>query len=178
MKPSLRFSLIVFAPVFAALIVPSLWLLPTGILLTLIAIADPTLPLSGAISFDLWIIGPLIAAFILFLAGIWLHSLYCNERSRLFTWIVTWTVFTAVLFLAVWLGVTILTSLGASETPIRIFLSFTAMVAAVATLLMQAVVIAWLYIASRILRRVMSKVTGETPPIASTEKTGADETAA
>jgi NAD/NADP transhydrogenase beta subunit len=73
-------------------------------------------------------------------------------------------VFAPVLFLASWFGFTILTSVGASDKPVHIFLSWTALFAAALTLLAQAFVLPWLYAVSRILRRVQAKETMDTTP--------------
>ena len=63
-------------------------------------------------------------------------------------------VFAPVLFLASWFGFTILTSVGASDKPVHIFLSWTALIAAGLTLLAQPLVILWLYAVPRMLPRV------------------------
>ena len=151
MKTASKFSVIAFAPVLIAFLLPALFLLPSGVLLTLIAFSDPTVPLSSAASFDLWIMGPIAAAFGLFIAGRGLYSLHLREHSARVAWMATWAVFSVALFLANWIGLTILTSIGASDTPEHTFLCMTAIFAAGLTLLAQAFVIPWLIVVSRIL---------------------------
>ena len=148
-KTSTKFSLLVFAPVLVTFLLPDLFLLPTGILLILITIFDPTVSISDVISFNMWVIGPVLAAFGLFLAGKGLHSHHLRGRSPRVAWMVTWIVFSSALFLAFWIGVIMLTSIGATETPAHIFLGFTALMAAGMTMLAQAFVIPWLVIISK-----------------------------
>ena len=144
MNPTSKFSLLVFAPVLIAFLLPALFLLPTGVLLTLLAIFDPTVPSSSAASYDMWIFGPVAAAFGLFLAGRWLHALFQRGRSPRAAWIVIWAVFSFALFIAIWVGFSVLSSVGASDTRVHIFLSWTALIAAGLTLLAQPLVILWL----------------------------------
>jgi hypothetical protein len=153
MKTSSRFSIMVFAPVLVAFLLPPMFLLPGGVLLVLIAMFDPTVPFSGAASYSIWVIGPVVTAFGIFLAGRWLHPFYMRAPSASVAWVVIWALFSAELFIAAWLGVAVLTSLGASETPLHIFLSTTALGAALLTLLAQLIAIPWLYAVSRSLRR-------------------------
>jgi uncharacterized membrane-anchored protein len=151
MKTASKFSLLVFAPVLVTFLLPTLFLLPTGALLTLIAMLDPTISLSSAASYCMWIIGPIVAAIGLFFTGRVLYSRYLRGRSRRSVWGSTWAVFSVTLFLAIWIGITILTSIGASETPSSTFLSLTALIAAGVILLAQALVIPWLIFVSRML---------------------------
>jgi hypothetical protein len=146
-----KFGLLVFAPVLITFLLPALFLLPNGVLLTLIAILDPTIPLSSAASYDMWIIGPILAAIGLFFVGGGLYSLHLHGGSPRAIWLATWAVFSVALFLAIWVGVTVFTSIGASETPPHIFLRLTALIAAGLTLLSQALVIPWLITISRML---------------------------
>jgi hypothetical protein len=55
-----------------------------------------------------------------------------------------WLIFTATLFFILWFDITLLGSISASDKPIRIYLSSTAMVAVGLTLLAQAPAIPWL----------------------------------
>jgi len=149
MTAASRFSLLVFAPVLVAFLLTGLFLLPAGELISFIAILDPTIPLSGAASYDRWVVGPFAAVFGLFLAGRWLHSLHARGRRHFAAWMITWAVFSGGLFLAIWFGLTVLTSVGASDKPPVVFLSWTGGVATVLTLLAQALVVPWLYGVSR-----------------------------
>jgi hypothetical protein len=153
MKPASKFSAILFAPVLIAFLMTAFFLLPGGVLFTSIAFADPTVPLSSAASYNIWILGPIAAALGLFLAGRGLHSLHRPGGSARLAWTVTWAVFSVALFLAGWVVVTIFASVGASDTPEHIFLRMTALFAAGLTLLAQALVIPWLIVVSRILPR-------------------------
>ncbi len=153
MKTASKFSLLVFAPVLVTFLLPALFLLPAGVLFTLIAVLDPTIPVSSAVNFDMWIIGPVLASFGVFLTGRVLYSRYLRGRSHRSVWESIWAVFSVTLFLAIWIGITILTSIGASETPSSTFLSLTALIAAGVILLAQALVIPWLIFVSRMLPR-------------------------
>ena len=144
-----KFSLLVFAPVLVTFLLPVLFLLPTGVLLTLIAMLDPTISLSSAASYCMWIIGPILAAISLFFIGRGLYSPRRRGRSPRSIWLATWAVFSVALFLAIWVGVTGLTSIGASETPSHIFLRVTDFIAAGLTLLSQALEVPWLVVVLR-----------------------------
>jgi len=148
-KTAAKFSLIVFAPVLIAFLIPASFLLPVGVLLTLIAIFDPTIPLSSAATYNLWIIGPALAALGLYFVGRGLYSLHLRRWSHRAIWLATWVIYSVLLFLAIWIGFAILVSVGASDKPIRIFLSLTALFAAGLTLLAQAFVVPWLIAVSR-----------------------------
>ena len=95
---------------------------------------------------------PIVAAIGLLLTGMWFHSLYVRERSHKTVWTAVWAVFSVALFVAAWLGVSILTSLGASDYPADSFQQWTVSVAALLTLAFQPAVGLWLFVSSRILR--------------------------
>jgi hypothetical protein len=149
MRSSSLFSLIVFAPVLIAFLLPSVFLVPSGLLVSLLALLDPTISLSEAASYNLWAFGPTWVALALFFTGRGLHSLHKRQRSPYTVWLVTWIIISLMLFLAIWLWVTLITSIGASDMPEQVFLGFTAKVAAGLTLLAQALVIPWLVAVSR-----------------------------
>ena len=165
MNTASKFSLLVFAPVLIAFLLPTLFPLPAGVLITLLAIFDPTVSFAGAASYGIWVIGPVAAAFGLFLGGRWLHSLCLRGRSPCAAWRVIWAVFSVSLFIAIWIGFTVLTSVGASDKPAHIFLSWTALIAAGLTLLAQGLVIPWLVVVSRMLPGVqVPETTATTRP--------------
>jgi hypothetical protein len=144
-----RFSVLVFGPVFIALLLPALFLLPGGVLFTLIAISDHTVPLSSAISYDMWILGPVLITSGLFFAGRGLYSIHLYGNSPRDIWLATWVVFSVLLYIALWIAIIILTSVGASETPMHIFMGITALFAAGLVLPAQVVVVPWLVFVSR-----------------------------
>jgi hypothetical protein len=150
MQASSRFSLLIFAPVLVAFLLPTWFLVPTAVLFTLSAIADPTVSLASIASFDMWAVGPILAALGLFFAGRALHGLHLCGRSRAAAWIATWAVCSAAAFVAVWFGLTVLTSVGASDHPIPAFLCWTALVAAALALLAQALLVPWLIAVSKV----------------------------
>jgi hypothetical protein len=151
MKTALKFSALIFAPVLIAFLLPALFLLPSGVSFTLIALFDPTVTISDAISYDMWIIGPVLAALGFFMVGLGLNSLHLRSNSSRSAWLATWAVFTIALFFAVWIGIIIITSIGASETPPHVFLKMTAIIATGLTLLGQILVIPWFIIVSRLM---------------------------
>jgi len=88
-----------------------------------------------------------------FLAGRVLYHLYQSGRTARAAWIAIWAVFTAALFLTAWYGITVVTSIGAAETPGAIFLRWTALTAAGLTMLVQPLVMLWLYIVNWAVRQ-------------------------
>jgi hypothetical protein len=142
-------SLVIYLPVLAAYFMPAFFLLPVGVTFSLLAIFDPTVTFAQAVSYDLWIIGPLAAAVGVFLIGRRLVSLYQREFFPWMIIIAIWGLFMVALFAALWLGAVILTSIGASETPPYIFPRMTAIGAAGLTLSAQVFVIPWLLFACR-----------------------------
>lgn len=142
-------SFVIYLPVLAAYFMPAFFLLPVGVIFSLLAIFDQTVTFAQAVSYDLWIIGPLAAAVGVFLIGQELISLYRRGSSSRMIIIAIWGLFMVALFAALWFGVVILTSIGASETPPIIFLQMTALVAASLTLAAQVFVIPWLLFACR-----------------------------
>ncbi len=143
-------SLVIYLPVLTAYVFPAVFLLPVGVTISLLAIFDPTVTFAQAVSYDLWIIGPLAAAIGVFFVGRGLVSFYLRGYSpRIFIIIAIWGSFAVALFAALWFGVVILTSIGASETPPTIFLQMTALVATSLTLAAQVFMIPWLLFACR-----------------------------
>lgn len=159
MKTSLKFSLVIFAPVLFGLLLPAGFLLPSAALITLLAVLDPTVSFSEAASNGLWAVGPALAAFSLSHAGRGLYAVYRQARQAWAAWIAIWIVFTAALFLTSWFGMTVISSIGASDKPVAIFLSWTALMAAGLTLLVQPLVILWLYAASQAARYLKTPAT-------------------
>ncbi len=151
MSTASKFSLSVFAPALIAFLLPALFLLPLGVLFTLTAMFDPSLSFINVVTYNIWIVGPLLIAMSLFFVGRGLYSLHLRGRSPRTVWLVAWAVSSIALFGAIWTGVIEITSIGASETPLHIFLRFTALIAAVLTLLAQAFIIPWLVNVSRML---------------------------
>ena len=156
MKTTFGFSALVFAPLLITFLLPALFLLPGGILITLISIFDPTISISEGVGSSAWVCSPIVAAVGLFLAGMWFHSLFLRGRSRKTVWIAIWSVFSFALFLSVWFGITILTGIGASDYPTNRFLQWTASDAALLTLAFQPGVGLWLFVSSCILRSLES----------------------
>jgi hypothetical protein len=152
MKTAFGFSILVFSPLLIAFLLPALLLLPAGILLALISVLDPTISIPEGVGYNAWVCSPIVTAVGLFLAGIWFHSLYVRGRSPKMVWTAIWAVFSVALFVAAWLGVSILTSIGASDYPANRFLQWTASVAALLTLALQPAVGLWLFVSSRISR--------------------------
>ena len=159
MKTSTQFSLVIFAPVLFGLLLPAGFLLPAAALMILLAVLDPTVSFSEAASNGLWAVGPALAALSLSLAGRGLYAVYRQARPAWAAWIAIWIVFTAALFLTSWFGITVISSIGASDKPVAIFLSWTALMAAGLTLLVQPLVILWLYAASRAMRYLKTPAT-------------------
>lgn len=60
MRESSRFSLLVFAPVLIAFLLPAAFLLPVSVVLTSFTLSGLSISLSSAFSYDMWIIGPIL----------------------------------------------------------------------------------------------------------------------
>jgi hypothetical protein len=163
MDKASKFSLVVFAPVLGAFLLPALFLLPAGILMALLAIFDPTESFPGFTAYSLWIIAPVAAAFILFFGGRRLLPFHHRVWSPRFAWTVTWVIFSTVLFLAFWFGMTVISSIGASDKPLHIFLAWTAIFAAGLTGMAQVLIIPWLYMVSKVLRSDLTFNSVENP---------------
>ena len=142
-------SLVIYCPVLIAYFIPAFFLLPVGVTFSLLAIFDPAVTFAQTVSYDLWIIGPLAAAVGVFFVGRGLVSFYQRGFSPKMILIAIWGSFMVALFAALWFGMVILTSIGASETPPTIFLQMTALGAASLTLAAQVFVIPWLLFACR-----------------------------
>lgn len=156
MKTSTQFSLLIFAPLLLGLLLQACFLLPSGVLVTLLAVFDPSVSSTGTLSYWTWVIGPMLAACGIYLTGLGLYRLYRLEGSPWIAWIAIWVFFTVALFLTGWFGITIITSIGASDKPVAIFLSWTALMAAGLATLAQPLVLLWLYAVSRAVRRLQS----------------------
>jgi hypothetical protein len=156
MRKAFGFSILVFAPLLIAFLLPAIILLPGSILVNLIRTFDPTISVSGVVGYSAWVFSPILAAVGLLIAGIWFHALYLGKRSRKTFWVAIWLVFSVALFAVAWLGITLLSSIGASDYPVEDYLKWTASVAGVLTLVCQPGVVLWLLISSRIMRRFES----------------------
>jgi hypothetical protein len=143
MTHSWKFSLLVFAPVIVVFLLPALYILPVGITTALLTAFDPAPPGEASL-FYLWIIVPILLACTLIFAGRGLQAMYTRRTSQRLLWLLTWVVFTLALFLALWLGLSVLTSVGASDKSPQVFLSKTALGATGMILLSQVFVIPWL----------------------------------
>jgi hypothetical protein len=152
-KPAFKFSLLVFSPLLLAFLIPSACLVPSAALLFLIGIFDPATSLTDSASYLAWVYAPVLAAAILFLVGTGLHALHRRGMLRKAFWAAVWAVFTIALFLAAWFGIFLLGSIGASDKPIDQYLKYTALTAAIFTLLCQPGVGLWLYFAGRNLQK-------------------------
>ncbi len=152
MKKALGFSTLVFAPLLIAFLLPTLFLLPTGILVALFSIFDPMISVSEGVGYQAWVCAPIVAAVGLLLVGMWLHTLFLRGRSRKPAWIAIWAVFSGALFVVAWLGISILTSIGASDYAADEFFRWTASAAALLTVALQPGVGLWLFVSAHILR--------------------------
>ena len=148
-KNATGFSALIFAPVYMVLLLLALFMLPGCILFSLIAVWDPTVPLSSALAYNVWIIGPLMLGAGLFFTGRCLYSLQIRGSSPFVVILASWVFFSGSLFIAFWICFIILTSVGASETPPQVFLGITAIMAAGMMILAQTLIIPWLVIAWR-----------------------------
>lgn len=149
MRAAVGFSLLVFAPLLFALLLPALILVPAGILMFLISLFDPTVPVGSSLQYNLWVFAPIVLSALVFLAGIGIYRFYSDGTSRTIAWIALWVVFSVGAFLAGWFGITILTSLGASDYPASQILRNSAAASAGLALLCQPVVGMWLFVSTR-----------------------------
>lgn len=150
---SVRYSLLLFAPLIVLVLIPVPCLGSECLLLTAIHLADPSsLEPRGLAGFCAWGLGPLPAAAVIFalgLVGYWLTSGTCPQRiGRL----AVWAMFTLTALLVAWYGIILVTSIGASETPPTKFLGITFMMALAVIVLGQPLVLLWLSLVDRIWR--------------------------
>jgi len=143
------FSLLAFLPLYVPLLLPLVFLLPNGIMLTLIAILDPDFPIVDALAYDRWVIGPVLIALLLYCLGLWVHAALRGGGYRRILWIAIWAVFSIGSFIAFWFDIFLIGSVGASDTELILYVRMTAIAAGVVTILFQGFVIPWLLIVSK-----------------------------
>ncbi len=148
--PSVRFAALLFLPVLVPLLFPVPCLGTNCVLLTLIQIADPSsLEPAGLAGFCSWALGPIPGAVGIIVVGLLCYRLVQTQRVSRIGWGIVWVVFTLAAFLVAWYGITMVTSIGASETPPEVFLTVTAGMSLVVITLGQPVILLWLSMVNR-----------------------------
>ena len=160
---SVRYSLLLFAPLVVLLLIPVPCLGSECLLLTAIHLSDPSsIDPRGLAGFCAWGLGPLPAAAVVFalgLVGYWLTSATRFQRiGRL----AVWAMFTLTALSVAWYGIILVTSIGASETPPMKFLGITALIALAVVVLGQPLVLLWLSLVDRF--RTASRPSGRGRP--------------
>ena len=147
---SVRYSLLLFAPLLVLLLIPVPCLGSECLLLTAIHLSDPSsLDPRGLAGFCAWGLGPLPAAAVVFalgLVGYWLTS---ATRFQRIDGLAVWAMFTLTALSVAWYGIILVTSIGASETPPMKFLGITALIALAVVVLGQPLVLLWLSLVDR-----------------------------
>jgi len=143
-KNSLEFSLRAFAPILVILLPPLLFLLPIGVINFILAALDDISSFTNALQFSLWGLGPILFSISLVWVGVGLYSLNQSQVSLLVKKTLLWIVFTISLFLVFWFVLTLIGSVSTSDKPLTVYLSTTAQMAGILTLIGQVGVFPWL----------------------------------
>jgi hypothetical protein len=150
---SVRYSLLLFAPLIVLLLIPVPCLGSECLLLTAIHLSDPSsLGPRGLAGFCAWGLGPLPAAAVVFALGLAGYRLTSRTRLQRIGRFAVWGGFSTTAFLVAWYGIILVTSIGASETPPMEFLGITAQIALAVVVLGQPLVLLWLSLVDRIWR--------------------------
>ncbi len=142
---SVRYSLLLFAPLLLLLLLPVPCLGSECILLTASQLADPSSIESGGLAgFCGWALGPLPAAAVIFTLGLLSYRLTSKAGPQQFGRVAVWAMFSLSAYAVAWYTIILVTSVGASETPPMKFLGITALMALAVTVLAQPLVLLWL----------------------------------
>lgn len=150
---SMQYSLLLFFPLLLLLLLPVPCRGVQCALLVSIRLVEPSsLDPGGTGGFCAWALAPLPAAAIILalgLAGYWLTG---RPNHRRIGWAAVWAMFTTIGYLVVWYAIILLTSIGASETPLEEFLAITSLMALTVIVIGQPLILFWLSIVHRIWR--------------------------
>jgi hypothetical protein len=149
--PSVLYSLLLVSPLLLLLLLPVPCLGSECMLLTSIQLADPSqLEPGGLAGFCAWALGPLPAAAIIFTLGLAGYHLTGKGPACRLQWVATWALFCLSAYVVVWYAIILVTSIGASETPLEEFLAITALMALTVITLGQPLILLWLSLVNRI----------------------------
>ena len=147
---SVRYSLLLFAPLLLLLLLPVPCLGSECILLTASRLADPSSIESGGLAgFCVWALGPLPAAAVIFALGLLSYRLTSKAGPQQLGRVAVWVMFSLSAYAVAWYAIILVTSIGASETPPIKFLGLTALMALAVTVLGQPLVLLWLSLVDR-----------------------------
>jgi len=144
-KEALAFSLTIFWPIMALLILPFLWLGASSILCLLIAFTSslPRHETSQAIMYSIWAFSPLGAVAIILISGASLY-LYIYRKPGLPIRFLVWIVFSAGFFFgAIYFSAFIYGNAGAVDCTTRYLLMLIGGTAVGLTLIAQVVIVPW-----------------------------------
>jgi len=134
----------------------ALFLFPSSLLMFMISVTDSSISRAKGVSGLAWVLALLGMASVLFLSGRVIFSAFSRHvLSRRAVWISVWIVFTVFSFVVAWVGMSILTSVGASDYGTWEFFVMTAKFAGAALVGLQAGIVLWLFMAKRILRNML-----------------------
>ena len=150
---SILYSMLLFFPLLLLLLLPVPCLGSQCALLVSIRVIEPSsLDPGGPGGFCAWALGPLPAAAVIFalgLAGYWLTG---RPNPRRIGWAAVWVMFTTVGYLVAWYAIILVTSIGASETPLGEYLAITSLMALTVVAIGQPLILFWLSLVNRIWR--------------------------
>ena len=150
---SVRYSLLLFAPLLVLLVLPVPCLGSECVLLTLSQLTDPSsLDTRDLVGFCAWALGPLSAAAVFFALGLAGYRLTSGTRPQRIGRLAVWAMFTLTALSVAWYSIILVTSIGASETPPMQFLGITFLMALAVIVLGQPLVLLWLSLVDRIWR--------------------------
>jgi len=147
---SVRYSLLLFAPLLVPLLLPVPCLGSECLLLTSTQLIDPSsMDPGGLAGFCGWALGPLPAAVVVFVLGLLGYRLTSKARLQQFGRVAVWAMFSLSAYVVAWYAIGLVTSIGASETPPMKFLGITALMALAVIVLGQPLVLLWLSLVDR-----------------------------
>ena len=155
---SVRYSLLLFAPLLVLMLLPVPCLGSECLLLTSTQFIDPSsMEPGGLAGFCGWALGPLPAAVVIFALGLLGYRLTGGTRPQRFGRVAVWAMFSLSACVVAWYMIILVTSIGASETPPMKFLGLTALMALAVIVLGQPLILLWL---SRVDRYWKGRVQG------------------
>lgn len=154
LKVESKFSLVAFVPLLLLLLLPLMFLVPLALLFTPAMIMNefPKGMLVVAIQW-VWVLAPMLGALTIFWIGRWFFRRYNQPSLPGSAWLLLWGVFSIIAFPVLWYDLTILTEMIPSDAAPGSILAMMRF-AALAVVLVQPLILGWLYVVSRTLSRL------------------------
>jgi hypothetical protein len=154
LKIDAKFSLVVFVPLLLMLLSPLIFLIPLALLFTPVTVLGefPKGLTLLAIQW-IWILAPLLGALTIYWIGKWTYHPFINLPSHLVAWLILWVIFSLLSLPVIWFDLTVLSEMvptDANPNSLVAMLRF----AILGVIFLQPLIVGWLYIVSRILRKL------------------------